>query len=322
MSLIQKIVKLIHDSQNILVTGHIYPDGDSLGCMLSLTRFLRKMGKTVQCVQDGTIPPAYRFLPGVTDIISPEQVGKPVDLVIACECPSLERMGKALTHVEQGYRMINIDHHKDNQLYGDVCWLDANAAALAELVYEIMISINPEGIDYETALCLYTGLLTDTGGFHYSNTTGKTLRISADLLEKGVDGWDVARRVYHTRPLNLTRLMGDMMANIRTVGDGKVAYAALPWELFNKYQCEPAETEGFITPVRAVEGIDIAILFQETKDEKTKISFRSMGKYDVSMLAREFGGGGHSMAAGALVNKPLCEIVDSTIQKVIQWMES
>ncbi len=321
--ILNKIVDIIENNNSFLITSHVYPDGDSLGTMLGLGIFLKeKLGKQVDMVQDGQIPGVYKFLPQWNAIKNQDQLQEKYQVLIALECPSPSRMGTVMQNVQPGYVVVNIDHHKDNQLYGDINWLDAEASAVGELIYEIIYKINPDALTPEIATCLFAAMFTDTGGFHYSNTTGKTLRYSADLLDRGVNGWEIARKVYHTRPYNMTRLLGKMMAGIHIVHQGKIAYGIITREMFQECGCEPNDTEGFINPIRAVEGIEIGILFQETLDGKTKASFRSMGRYDVAELAQKFNGGGHKMAAGALMEGPIPVVTESVLENVIQWMES
>jgi phosphoesterase RecJ-like protein len=320
--ILNKIIDILKTNESFLITAHIFPDGDSLGSMLALGMFLKQtLNKQVDMVQDGNIPPVYDFLPGIEQLKSNQQLKSRYDVVICCECPDVSRIGNSLQHIQPGYELINIDHHKDNQVYGTVNWVEPKAAALSELIYEIMMTIDPASITRDIATCLYTAIFTDTGGFHYSNTSGDTLRISGALLEQGVNGWDIARRVYHTRSLPMTHLLGLMMANIQTINQGKLSYAFISREMFEKSGATPTDTEGFIIPVRAVEGIEIAILFQETMDGRVKISFRSLGHLDVAELAKKFGGGGHKMAAGAILDGHLDQVLNPTLEKVIRWME-
>jgi phosphoesterase RecJ-like protein len=318
-----KIIEILKEKNSFLITAHVYPDGDSLGTMLALGFFLKeKLGKQVDMAQDGQVPEIYQFLPRWQEIKDKNQLQNRYDVLIALECPSPERMGTVLEKVRPGHLVINIDHHKDNQLYGDINWLNAKASAVGELIYEIIYEIDSEALTPEMAVCLYTAMFTDTGGFHYSNTTGNTLRYCADLLDRKVNGWEIARKVYHTSPYNKTRLLGKMMAGIRVIHHGKVAYGCITRQMFAEYGCSPNDTEGFVNPVRAVEGIEIGILFQETLDGKTKASFRSVGQYDVAELAKKFGGGGHAMAAGATIEGPISVVTESVLENVVQWMES
>ncbi len=321
--IINQIVDIIKNKQSFLIAAHVFPDGDSLGSVLALGTFLKeKLGKTVDMAQDGTVPPHYRFLPNQDQIKSKGQIGKKYDVVIVLECPDPKRVGNVLDDLDKGYTLLNIDHHQDNEIYGTVNLLDAKAAAVGELVFAIIQKLDETKLSKEIATCLYTAILTDTGGFTYSNTTGQTLRISADLLDHGADGWKIAKEVYHTKPLSLTQLMGKMMSSIATANHGKIAYAYVSKKMFKETGCEPGDTEGFIIPVRAVAGAEVAMLFQETNDGNVKLSIRSSGKQNVAVMAQKLGGGGHKMAAGAMIEGTLSSVMEPTLQKVSQWMES
>lgn len=321
--IIHQIADIIKNKKSFLITAHVFPDGDSLGSVLALGTYLKeKLGKTVDMVQDGSVPPHYRFLPNQEQIKSKNQIAKKYDVVIVLECPDPKRMGNVLDDLDKGYELLNIDHHQDNEMYGTVNLLDLQAAAVGEVVYAIIQKIDGTKLSKEIATCLYTAILTDTGGFIYSNTTGRTLRISADLLDHGAEAWKIAKEVYHTKPLSLTQLMGKMMSSIATANHGKIAYGFVSKKMFQETGCEPGDTEGFITPVRAVAGAEIAMLFQETNDGNVKLSIRSSGKQDVAAMAKKLGGGGHKMAAGTMMEGDLASVMEPIIEKVSQWMES
>lgn len=298
MSLVpREVVDAVERGRRVLLFAHVYPDGDVLGSQLGLGLALRAGGRTVTFACAHPVPDPFHFLPGAADVQQWKGGRNEFDLVVALDCPDPGRLGGLLDGARgPGVQVLNIDHHGDNRRYGDVNWVDTRAAATGEMVYDLIEAARlPLSVD--VAVNLYTAIVTDTGSFRYSNTTPKTFRVAASLLEVGVDPAHVATTVYETRQLGGLRLLGQVLQGIETDADGAVAWLVIDRAL----ACSPdlPEAEEFVNYPRSVRTAKVAVLFRELADG-VKVSLRAKGEVDVARIAAHLGGGGHPNAAGLI----------------------
>jgi len=310
----EAVVELIKESSNIAILSHIMPDGDNIGSCLALYNALVKLGKNVIVALDDDVPEVYRFLKNSDHIVKPED-DHYLDLVIALDCGDTGRLGKSAKYLENN-KIINIDHHVSNTNFGHYNIVDINASATAELVYELInkLKIN---LDKEICECIYTGIVTDTGLFQYSNTTSETHRIVADLISKGVEPAKVYKDIYQNNSLSKIKLLGEALRSIDLHYNNKIASIILKKELFEQVGAKDEESDGIINYARDMKGVEVALLFRETDDGKIKIGFRSKDFINVNEIAQKFGGGGHKRAAGATVVGEIREIKDKVLEAVI-----
>jgi bifunctional oligoribonuclease and PAP phosphatase NrnA len=314
------IIRVLKEKNSFLILSHIYPDGDSLGSALGLGLFLStKLNKQVDVGIDGPVSRQYKFLPGQHLLKLQDNLAAQYEVTIVIECPEASRCGTVAEKVKQSGVTINIDHHGTNQNFGDLNYVDVTASAVGEQIYYILKKIGNQSITNDIAVCLYTAIVTDTGRFSYSNTKPESLRICAEFLEQGVNSFSINQAIYEQRSLGLTRLLDKMLQTITILDGSPVAYGYISQLMLQETGTSPRETEGFIDYIRAIENIEVAILFQDPGKGTIKISFRSKGKIDVAALAAEIaGGGGHKAAAGCTIKGQLDPVIQQVISIVKQ----
>jgi phosphoesterase RecJ-like protein len=295
----EDLLKKIRLGNRFLLTSHINPDGDAIGSELGLARLLRSMGKGAVVWNRDPTPTIYRPLPGSDRVHNGEEppAGFPdrFDAIIVLECPSPDRTG--LEQHLSARPVINIDHHLGNQLYGSVNWVDSAAPAVGEMIYRLAQGLKLT-LDAETASCLYLTLVTDTGGFRFSNATPAAFEAAAALVRDGAHPEQVSQWLYESQPLPVVRLIGEMLQTLRIHEDGRVATARLTPEMFDRVGASPGDSEGLIDFPRSIAGVEAVALIRQREDGTHKVSLRSRGEVDVEKIARHHGGGGHRNAAG------------------------
>jgi phosphoesterase RecJ-like protein len=299
----EDLLRKVRQGNRFLLTSHVNPDGDAIGSELGLARILRRLGKGAVVWNRDVTPTVYRPLPGSDRIHNGEEppAGFPekFDGIIVLECPSPDRTG-----IEQhltGLPVINIDHHLGNQHYGAVNWVDSAAPAVGEMVYRLAQGLKV-ALDAETASCLYLTLVTDTGGFRYSNATAAAFEAAASLVRDGAHPEQVAQWLYESQPLAVMRLLREMLGTLELHEGGRIATARLTQEMFRSAGAEPGDSEGLIDYPRSIAGVEAVALVREREDGTYKVSLRSRGEVDVEKIARHHGGGGHRNAAGFAVD--------------------
>jgi phosphoesterase RecJ-like protein len=312
---ISELSKLIKTSKKILLSTHINPDGDGIGSGLALMNKLIGIGKKVDFINRDALPVIYKFLPGSAMIQRRPKITGKYDLAIVLECPELERNGGIIDYTQQVKFTVNIDHHLGNTMYGDVNIVDPKAAAVGEQLFIIMKKLGWT-IDPDTATCIYTSIVTDTGSFRYSNTKPEDHIIAAELLREGADPENISNEVY-AATAEATKLLTLMLLKLKT--EGKIGYSFLSREMFKKTGANESETDNFINNIRAIKTVEIAMLFKELTADSVKVSFRSKNGADVNLIARRFKGGGHKHAAGAVINLPLARAVQTVLKEVRKY---
>jgi bifunctional oligoribonuclease and PAP phosphatase NrnA len=295
----EDLLKKIRLGNRFLLTSHINPDGDAIGSELGLARLLRQMGKGAVVWNRDTTPTIYRPLPGSERIHNGEEppAGFPekFDAIVVLECPSPDRTGIEKFLSERP--VINIDHHLGNQCYGSINWVDSAAPAVGEMVYRLSQGLKL-ALDPETASCLYLTLVTDTGGFRFSNATPAAFEAAASLVRDGAHPEQVSQWLYESQPLAVIKLAGEMLQTLRIHDGGRIATTRLTPEMFERVGAAPGDSEGLIDYPRSIAGVDAVALIRQREDGSHKVSLRSRGEVDVEKIARHHGGGGHRNAAG------------------------
>ena len=288
--LIQKILETVRKSQTICVAGHVRPDGDCIGAQLALASALSDQGKDVVCWNEDELPAKLAFL-DTQKLMDKPKMGKRFDCIIATDCASFERLGKVGPCIADRDAFINIDHHESNTRYADINWIAPRAPSTGELIYRLLDCAN-WAVTPEIADCLFTAVSTDTGSFQYSNTRPSTLHIAGQLVENGADLAKICNEVYQSYPLSRVRLLRHVYNKFRLTHDNQIAYFWLKKADYSRTGAEPADSEGLIDHIRAIEPVVIACLFEEIEPELTRISLRSKDdKVDVNEVAKRFGGG-------------------------------
>lgn len=313
---IKSLKKTIEQSYSFIVASHVDPEGDAIGSSLALYYALKGLGKKVCVYNESGVPRILKFLPGAELIVRELESVNEYDAIFVVDCGDIDRLGKLKNKLEK-LKIINIDHHSTNDSFGHLNFVDRNAAAAGEVVYDLLRKL---GVVFtrEIATNLYTALVVDTGSFRYASTTPRSFKIAAELLTMGVDPWEVAKNIYENFPYERMKLLGDALQTMELVKNGLYAFIVVTREMLSKYNATEDLTEGFVNFGRAVEGVEVSILFKETGEDQYKLSFRSKGDINVAMIAQSLGGGGHKNAAGCKLRGSLTEVK----QKVISAIEN
>jgi len=303
--IITHIIEAIRKSRTICIVGHVRPDGDCVGSQLGLTLALRSAGKKVTCWNQDSIPQKYRFL-DPNGLYQKPKRGKKFDCVIATDCASFERLGRAGACVNDRKLLINIDHHESNTRYGDLNWVSGLEPSCGELIFRLLRTARWP-ITKPIADCLFTAVSTDTGSFQYPSTRPGTFHVGAKLVTRGADLAKICDEVYQSYPLPRARLLKHVYSHFRLTQNNRIAYLWLKKADFTRTGAEPDDTEGLIDHIRDIEPVVVACVFEEIEPELTRISLRSKDhKINVNEIAAQFNGGGHSAAAGARIpGRPL-----------------
>lgn len=309
---IEAICRVFREKDRFLIACHENPEGDAIGSELALALALRKMGKTVAVLNADPVPGNLTFLPGA-DLVLSEEDGSRYDVAVIVDCGSPERTGRVEPELRKPPLMINIDHHRTNGGVGDFCIVDPDAPATGLLVYRILEAMGLE-IDYDIAVNIYVAILTDTGSFHYSNTTPEAFHIAGEMVCLGIDPWTVAENVYESRSADRLRLLGRVLSSLELAAGGRVAAITTMKSDLADFSAGKDALEGFINYPRSVMGAEVAVSFREEGEREFRVSFRSKGRVDVSTIAHSFGGGGHRNAAGCTVPGSLDEVKEKVFE--------
>ncbi len=301
---LEQVTEAVRKHRQFVVSTHINPEGDALGSALALALLLRQQGKEAQVITRDPVPPSLDFLPyqGIQTTV-PELTGS-YEVFVTVDCGDLERTALGKNGKVPASLVINIDHHLTNRGFGQINWIDPDAAATGEMIYRLARRWKAD-LTPEIALCLYTALVTETGSFRYSNTSAELFRIAAELADRGVEPWVVAHRVYERNSRGRLALLGEILRGLEVAPDGRVAWVVLTQEMFRRTGTGPDDTEELVNYPRSVDGVEVAVLFRENPDGNYKISLRSKDRADVAQVAGQFGGGGHRKAAGCTIEGPL-----------------
>jgi phosphoesterase RecJ-like protein len=232
---------------------------------------------------------------------------RPCDVALVVDAANLERIGWVAGVARRCGAVVNIDHHRSNEAFGDVNLVEISAGACGELVYRLAVDL-AGGLHPGQAEALSTAIMTDTGGFRFPSVTAETLRIAADLLDAGVRPYQVSSRVYWQKPLASLRILGQALSSMEVTDGGRVATMEITEAMFGSSGAAAADTEGFANYPRSIEGVAVGVLIRETDRGSYRVSLRAAEGYDVDRVARAFGGGGHAAAAGFRIDGDLAEI--------------
>jgi len=297
------ISSIIRGRKKIIILPHILPDGDTLGSSIALKKALCLLNNDVSIILDDEIPSNLLFLADNNNIMSTKlflDLNVNPDLVITIDTSDVERLGDRGKLLNLSEEILNIDHHSTNNYYGKYNIVDPDASSGGEIIYEIIKELDVE-IKKDIAESLYVSLSTDTGSFKYSNTSPKTLRIAADLLEAGIDTTRIVTELYQNKPVNKIRLLSDVLSSLEIYYDGKLSIMSVPLQMFEKNNAHTSESDGIIEYGRDIDGVEVSILLKELAPNEIKVGFRSKYDFDVSLIAMEFGGGGHKKASGCTI---------------------
>jgi phosphoesterase RecJ-like protein len=308
--MLNEVLHQIERRERFVLTSHARADGDAVGSTLACGEILRRMGKQAEIVLRDGVPRVYRQLPFASSVIQAERVNGNYDAAILLECDSIQR-----TRLDglEGRFLINIDHHKSGRAFADVNWIDPKAVATAELVYRLAREADVK-ISPEIATCLYTGVLTDTGAFMFEGTNQHTFELARELVLAGADPARCARHIYFGHSTAKLRLLGAALSALQR--EGPLAWIWVTQEQMERAGAKEEDCEGLVNYALSIGDVEVAVFFREMPDGRFRVSLRSKGGLDVSTIAQEFGGGGHSCASGCAVDGPLHAAVESVLARI------
>ena len=318
---LEKVIKCIKENKRFLITTHINPEGDAIGSVIALALILKKLGKSVVVCNTDPVPRNLQFLPYSKKIKQAKEINNRFDAMFVLDCGSKDRVGLFKNGaMPMPPPIVNIDHHITNEKFGYINYIDAKATATGDIIYRLAKALKIK-IDKNIATAIYTTLLTETGSFRYSNTNSGILRISAELIDAGINPWRIGQQIYETNTFQRLKLLGILLDEMETDSTGKVALVTITSAHYAATNTTAEDVEDFINFPRSIKGVEIAVLFRESKEDLYKISFRSRGTIDVTRLALKFGGGGHKYAAGCTVKGSLNEVKEKVLQAAVEEME-
>lgn len=283
-------------ANHILITSHVSLDGDAVGASLALGHALRKLGKRTTVAFSDAIPPMFRFLPGWEEAKGPKADLGGLDLIFVLDLSDIERVGQLYDkHLFGGVPIINVDHHPTNTNFGTVNVVVPEAAAACEIVASIIASLDVV-LDKEMAVCLLTGLVTDTLGFRVPTASAKTLRLAADLVDYGINLAAISDAVFNSKAYPVVKLMGLALAQVQR--RGRIVWTIVTREMLAASDAGLEESESIVNLLNSVRDADAAIVFKEMEDGTTRVSIRTSDVLNAGQLCQRFGGGGHFRAAG------------------------
>jgi phosphoesterase RecJ-like protein len=310
--------RFIDNADKILLTGHISPDGDSLGATLGLYHLLKQLGKEVTVMVPNRYPSFFSWMPGIDKVFVMEEnkteavkVIKEADLIFCIDYNTLDRVNGMKPLIEQSKaKKIMIDHHLDPNIDCDVVISHPEVSSASELAFRFMCRMGfYQEVSLESAECIYTGMMTDTGGFTYNSNNPEIYIIIKALLEKGVDKDAIYNKVFHTYSEDRLRLMGYCLNKMEIIPECNAAIIVLTQEELHRFNYKVGDTEGIVNMPLQIESVNKSVLVREDKTQ-IKLSFRSQGDVAVNTMAEKFGGGGHKNAAGGESTQSMEETLD------------
>lgn len=295
--MLSQVVELIENKHTFGITTHVRPDGDGIGSSLGLCWLLRSLGKEAEVIVSDGIPATYHSLPGAEEIVSVTEVNGKYDAVFVIECSDIERPN--IKNLDAQFT-VNIDHHATCEHFGTINWIDPTASAVGEMIYNLCKAIGGR-ISREIAECLYMALVTDTGSFHFPNTTERTLKVASELVKAGVKPAKISEAVYNSYSWSRIELMSRVLATVKRDASGRVAWMRQTLEMREETGMADGDNSGFVNIPLAAKEILASVYMREVRPNFYRVSLRSKGSINVARVAEKFDGGGHKNAAGCRV---------------------
>lgn len=312
----------IRERDDFLVVSHVQPDGDAISSTVATAWLLDKLGKKYKMYNDGPVPSRLGYLWN-SGAIATAASGKPqagYRNVILVDCADFARSGAAKEWFAEGAELLNIDHHPTNDGFGSVNLLRSEAAATAEILYDLIgtFGLAP---DKDAATAIYTGLMTDTGGFRYSNTSPHVMDVASRLLAAGADGPTLAELLLERMTMGQMRMLQRALARLAFSDDQRIGWLWVTGDDLSETGASNEDLEGLVNYPRNIEGVEVGLLFKQTAPDSVKVSLRSAGLVNVAEVAQRFGGGGHVRAAGCRLSSPLEEAIGQVVGAIREAME-
>ena len=318
IEMLSQVVELIESKRRFAITSHIRPDGDSLGSSLGLYWLLRALDKDAEVIMRDAVPHAYRKLPGSDAVRVTPRVDRQYDAVFVIECSDITRPG--LIDLERQF-VVNIDHHSTTALFGDINWIDSTASAVGEMIYNLCKALGVR-VTREIAECVYTALITDTGSFHYSNTSERTFKVASELVRAGVKPAKVSQAVFANYPWSKLELLAEVLTTVKRDPSGRVAWLVQTQEMQERARATDEDGDGFVNYPMSCGDVEACAFFKETAPGVYRVSLRSKCDVNVARIAERFGGGGHRNAAGCTFQGTCDEAEREVVRLLVEAVEN
>lgn len=325
----ETINKRFSESQNILITSHVRPDGDALGSEAAVYHLLKRIKKNPKIYNSSPLPWEYNFLNEETifhqyDSKRDKTSLSEFDLAVVLDVGSFSRLGELGEDLKNsGVPVICMDHHPIRSHEFEYELVDTRAAATCSLIYELIMETNPHLMNLDIANAIWVGIMTDTGSFRFENTTPKTMKIAARLLDFGVTPGALYRHIYENKLPEQMLLLGMVLQNVKYACDGKLAWFFITQEMADKAGANIEEVDGYTDFVRTTHGVEVAIMFLEREQKNIRLNFRSKGNVVINEIAKNHDGGGHNFAAGATIRDTIAKaeeiIIPEAKAEIAQW---
>ena len=319
---LDEALRFLREHDDFLIVSHVQPDGDAISSTIAVRWLLDRMGKRSLMINEGRVPTRLEFLPHAGEIVNYREA-KPdrrFGAVVAVDCADFSRIGLVSELFEESCALLNIDHHPTNDAYGTVNLIRQNAAATAEILFDL-IERAGFAFDADAATVIYTGLLTDTGGFRYSNTSPNVMSAASKLLTAGVDAYLLADRLLERMTMPQLKILQRGLSRLKFTDDGRVGWLYIEPNDLIETGASGEDLEGLVNYARNIDGVEVGLLFKGLDDGSVKVSLRSAGQADVASIAQRFGGGGHIRAAGCRLDMPLDEAMRLVVDTVIRSLK-
>ncbi|MBN2373521.1 bifunctional oligoribonuclease/PAP phosphatase NrnA [bacterium] len=316
---IESIAKELKKRSSFIIISHENPDGDSLGAQFAMALALISIGKKAQIQCKDPVPKIYDFLPGQEWLLKTNEIrtGK-YDMIVCLDCADLDRSGLTFYPKPPPF-LINIDHHFSNTKFGQLNWVDPSASATSEMIFHLLPLLDVE-INTDIAVNLYTGIMTDTGSFQYSNTSAGCLNIAGRLVNAGANPQAISSYVYDRKTVPAIRLMGFVLNEMEIHMNGSLAILTVTKKMLDNLQATYEDTEELVSLPQKISGIEVSALIKEVASGEQKISLRSKGRVNVAEMARRFGGGGHPNAAGLKIEGELSHVKEKVLRLASEFI--
>src|SRR4051795_7280780 len=311
MDALERAAEVIEGSPLVALACHVTPDGDALGSMLAMHLLCRSQGKesVASWPEPFVVAPHYTYLPGLDSVTKPADFPGAPPLMITFDCGSLDRLNELAEPAREAGELVVVDHHATNKRYGTINLLDADAAASAVMVYRLANFLGWQ-LTRDIAICLYTGIVTDTGRFQYSNTSPEVFEMATELSRFDLPIADMSRQLFEEHRFAYLELVAAVLQRAKLDADRRFVYTWISAADLECFGVEMDEAEGLIDLVRRTAEADVSCVLKESPDG-TKVSLRSVTDFDVAAIAMKFGGGGHRAAAGFSDQRPIPDVLEA-----------
>lgn len=305
----ERIEEILEQVDIMAIAGHIRPDGDCIGSCMGLYNYVTenfpKITVHVYLEQPGDV---FSYIPRIGDVRTVCAPGTEYDLMVILDCSTQQRLGVVAECFVRAKKTVCIDHHVSNTGYADICHVAGQDSSASEVLYKLM---DPEKVSVRTATCIYTGIIHDTGVLQYQSTRPDTMRIAADLMEKGIDHNKIIDESFYQKTYIQNQVMGRVLAESIMLLDGACIVGGLKKKDLIFYGVDGKDLDGIVNQLRLTKGVEVAIFLYELDTMEYKVSLRSNGKVDVDRVAAYFGGGGHVRAAGCEIKGTFHDVVNN-----------